>query len=550
MHSKVKYQRGLVGSGLLFSLLTSLLAISTQAFAQNTSAVSACETGSVITAITPNAGVARIGSVYSSTLYDPSIEDGNGTHNPQKIQVRVTKKGSPKANCTVSWKPKGGADGIASGWVFPDNTVSDANGYVSAWWVAGRAQNQSVEVSIQQANGNLSKASIVGSAYGHKTRANSIHVSWRTPAWDKFKADVTPLTWAPTTYYEVIGFNGGYTGIQSHQTLFSLWDVNGVSPVVVDAGISKCGNFGGEGTGIKCEAPIKPKANVTYRFELETALADGGKQDYTVYFTDTSTQKRQKLATLRLPSVIPQSGAYGFVEDWYAAGHSCLDNDVRAAKYNNIWYFDKVKQIWAQYKRGIGDAVYTPDHNEICANYNFNFSNGDFFLSTGGTSVGYPLNLPGSDKTYQEIVSGPVITDGLYLLMNVGSGMALDIPGGRYDSWPVEIYPAHGAASQQWQITQIRPGVYKLINPRSGLALGTTSNGTTAGTTVRTIAISNSSTQEWKVIEGVRGGYALSNVASNLNLTVIGHATSATSFTEINSPDGTQSERWKFVPLQ
>ena len=51
-------------------------------------------------------------------------------------------------------------------------------------------------------------------------------------------------------------------------------------------------------------------------------------------------------------------------------------------------------------KKALGDAVYTPDHNEICANYRFDDAgDGRFRLSTGGHDVGQPLNLPGGPRT-------------------------------------------------------------------------------------------------------------------------------------------------------
>lgn len=355
-----------------------------------------CENGAQITAITPNAGYARVGSVYSKTLYQPSDSSPNDTHQPQKIQVQVTMNGKGLSGCNVAWIPK---QGEQSGWVFPDAPTSDANGYVSAWWTAGSAASQSLDVSIQQKDGTIKSATIVGSASPHATRANSIHLSWSTPNWDKFSAEVTPITWEPTTYYEVIGINGGYTGIQSHQLLFSLWDVNGVSPVVIDKGSSKCSNFGGEGTGIKCETAFVPKTNVTYRFEMEVADAPSSTQDYTVYFTDTSTNVRQKLATMRLPRPQTNAGAYGFVEDWGTEGSSCIDNKPRAAYFGNVKYLDHASGAWVNVTKASGTAVYTPTHNEVCSNYSHAVEAGRFKLSTGGTSVGQPLNMPGGPRS-------------------------------------------------------------------------------------------------------------------------------------------------------
>lgn len=355
----------------------------------------ACPAGSSITAITSSAGVARIGSVYSATLYDPSNEtSSNNTHQPQQIRVKVSAGGKAVADCKVNWEPVNGND---SGWVFPLAEKTDASGQVAAWWVAGKASFQRVLASIATADGAVRDAEITGQAYPHETRANSVHVNWSTPtSWDRFSVDVTPLSWAPTTYYSAINFPGGYTGIQSSQVLFSLWDVNGVSPIVVDKGNATCSNFGGEGTGIKCYAPITPKVNVTYRFELEVAPTSDGRTDYTLYFTDGSTGVRSKFATMRYQSKVTPYGASGFVEDWWEAKANCLANTARTAYFHNIQYRDKASGSWKEIRKATADAVYNEWHNEICANYRFSAENGKFRISTGGEQVGPPLNLPNS----------------------------------------------------------------------------------------------------------------------------------------------------------
>ncbi|SMC18722.1 Carbohydrate binding domain-containing protein [Andreprevotia lacus DSM 23236] len=352
-----------------------------------------CDNAAIVTAVTSSAGVARIGSVYSSTLYDPSNETtGNNTHQPQKITVKVTRAGAALAGCKVKWTPVNGND---SGWVFPLADKTDSNGQVSAWWTAGKASLQTVQASVQHQDGSSSQTEITGQAYPHSTRANSIHFNWSSPVWDRFSVDVTPQSWAPTTYYSAINFPGGYTGIQTSQVLFSLWDVNGVSPVVLNKGIATCSNFGGEGTGIKCYAPITPQVNVTYRFELEVAPTSDGRTDYTLYFTDMSVGTRTLFATMRYQTSVTPSGASAFVEDWSEAKASCLANSARTAYFHNVKYRNKSTGVTTEIRKGYGDAVYNQWHNEICANYAFTAENGKFKLSTGGEVVGTPLNLPG-----------------------------------------------------------------------------------------------------------------------------------------------------------
>ncbi|WP_373974238.1 DUF3472 domain-containing protein [Chitinibacter sp. SCUT-21] len=353
----------------------------------------ACANGSSIVAITRSAGVARMGSVYSSTLYDPNIRsEANNTHKPQAIKVVVSNGGKALAGCKVNWTPINGND---SGWVFPLAEKTNAQGEVSAWWIAGKASAQQVRASIRLADGSSRETEITGQAFAHTTRANSIHLNWSSPLWNGFSVDVTPQSWAPTTYYSAINFPGGYTGIQTNQLLFSLWDVNGISPTVIDKGIATCSNFGGEGTGIKCYAPYKPQVNVTYRFELEVAATSDEKTDYTLYFTELPSGARTKFATMRYQAKVSPYGAAAFVEDWYEEKTSCLANTRRAAYFSNVKYRSPSTGQWTEIRKATGSAVYNQWHNEICSNYAFGTEQGRFWMGTGGEVVGQPLNLPG-----------------------------------------------------------------------------------------------------------------------------------------------------------
>lgn len=516
-----------------------------------------CPAGAVLTALTPDAGQARDGSVFSATLYDPAIESGNTTHQPRKLKVRVTLGGQPVQGCAVNWLPResGNADKDGSGWVFPDAPATDFNGIASAWWTAGSANRQTLDVGLRRADGSRTAVEIRGQSRGHETRANSIHVSWKTPAWQKFSAEVTPHSWPATTYYEVIGFNGGYGGIQSQQLLFSLWDVNGVSPVVVDPGISNCTNFGGEGTGIKCEAAYKPQVGATYRFELEVAATADGRQDYSMFFTDPRDGRRKKLGTLRLPAVLAQSGAYGFVEDWSATAKSCLGNPVRSATYGRVRY-QGADGAWVDVKKALGDAVYTPDHNEVCANYRFDDAgDGRFRLSTGGHAVGQPLNLPGVPSTvpmpYEAPVAPPPLVPGLNVVGSQGAiGSALDVPAGSTTPGTLlEIYPTHGGASQQWTVaeTAAGSGLYTLVNPHSGLALAVAGGATAPGSRVAIEPVDGSAAQQWRIVSVSPGVYALVHVASGLVLDTQGGAIGALTPAVLATPESSPTQAWSFA---
>lgn len=108
----------------------------------------ACPAGAVITALTPDAGQARDGSVFSATLYDPALESGNTTHQPRKLKVRVTLDGRPVQGCAVGWQPRDGGNEAKdrNGWVFPNAPATDFNGIASAWWTAGSGARQTLNL--------------------------------------------------------------------------------------------------------------------------------------------------------------------------------------------------------------------------------------------------------------------------------------------------------------------------------------------------------------------------------------------------------------------
>ncbi|AOK49307.1 MULTISPECIES: DUF3472 domain-containing protein [unclassified Burkholderia] len=375
--------------------------------AVDATAAGACLNGSVIASSTSAPLVARQGSAFSSTLYDPAITSNNRTHNPVMLTVKVTNKGQPVSGCDVAWQPRGA--GSASGWLFPVNASTGADGVASAWWIAGSGGAQTAVASIRRFDGTAQSVAIGGSAQPHRTRANSVHLNYQQASgWTAFSVDVTPEALAPTTYWEAIGWPGAYTGIQSVDgkqnglVLFSVWDANGKSPQIIAKGPGvSCTQFGGEGTGYKCSKSHAPVAGRTYRFMASIAPVAGQNQtDYSVWFTDTSTNVRELIATLRYQKSLQSANfANSFVEDWATQGASCLDATQRAGQYGNVWAFDRVAGRWVAVKKATTSAVYTPDHNEICSNYQFSVVNGNFRMSTGGYAVGQPHNLPGGPKS-------------------------------------------------------------------------------------------------------------------------------------------------------
>jgi hypothetical protein len=245
------------------------------------------------------------------------------------------------------------------------------------------------------------------------------------------------------------------------------------------------------------------------------------------------------------------------VEDWGTNAASCLDQPVRAATFGRVRYQGSDGN-WVDVSKGKGSAVYTPDHNEVCTNYNFRYvEGGSFRISTGGTDVGKPLNLPGIGSRVSlpeaPVASGPVVLSGTRVVGNLGAvGSSLDVPGGSTTpGTSMEIYPTHGAAAQQWEIaeTSAGSGLYTLINPRGKLALS--AGAAAAAGTVVTIETPNGSTaQQWRLVQARAGVYNIVHVATGLVLDTKGGAIAALTPVVLATATSSATQEWNFTVAQ
>ncbi|KAJ3048821.1 hypothetical protein HDU99_009061, partial [Rhizoclosmatium hyalinum] len=197
-----------------------------------------------------------------------------------------------------------------------------------------------------------------------------------------------------------IGTTHMYSGIQNKMILFSIWEVGGKNPDVISKHKdATCKDFGGEGTGIQCAIPFAPQIDATYTFVMSVVPA-GNLQDYAVQMTDQSSGQTYEIATMRLQTSQENLGAYSFTEDWATYNSSCLQTDQRHVTVQNVKYFKNGQWNLVDPSLVYGDAVFTPNHNEVCTNYDFNFADGKYWMSNGGMSIGTPLNIPGRSRNY------------------------------------------------------------------------------------------------------------------------------------------------------
>jgi hypothetical protein len=322
----------------------------------------------------------------------PTLSATVGALHAQPLQVRLTAPdGTPVSGATVAWLvggEGGGAPAGANGWVFPGSSVTDASGVAATRWVAGSSAEQ-VVIAVSGSD----SARIRAQAARTVNAANSVHLDYFTPSGaraEAFRIEIEPQTDPFATFYEAIGFDGGYTGLQTSgdlggkQVIFSVWDVNGVGAQLVDASGSSCATFGGEGTGIKCRFRYDWVVGRRYRFEVQAAPG-AATTDLTAWFTDVTAGTRRKVATLRLAKVSAMNHNDLFVEDFGALAQSCLQTSFRAVKIREPEY--SVGGVWQKFAAA---AFNTYHPRTVCANVSASANTGETLLTTGGTTVGDP----------------------------------------------------------------------------------------------------------------------------------------------------------------
>ena len=200
------------------------------------------------------------------------------------------------------------------------------------------------------------------------------------------------------SYYMVIGFDGGYMGIQNvhgtHVGIFSIWDpvghafdfkakpddvVEGLRAKVLynDPRVS-VSRFGGEGTGAKTMFRYDWKTGSKVRFRI-TAEPDGADRiKFTGYIGEDKDE--MKIATIsrlshgKKPVV---SGVYSFVEDFWRNGHS--KTLVRRAEFTGF-----ASRVCAKDEYAPATAArFTADGNKLMT-IDAGPVNGGGFLQTGG----------------------------------------------------------------------------------------------------------------------------------------------------------------------
>lgn len=262
---------------------------------------------------------------------------------------------------------------------------------------------------------------------------------------DILVGEIKPTISAPYTYYNVLTWSGGYTGLQMTEQgpgfIFSLWDPPGTEAVpsiraLYAAPGARVGRFGGEGTGLHyMNTATTWDLDHWYRFVVRS-WNSGAVTYFALWVQDEQTGAWTHHVTMEAPEPHFRFGdsIQSFLEDWYGNG-----NLKRAAEYR----FPRVRSVttgWSAITKANFQVSQKPGaSSRFARSFNTGGKNGIFFLQSGGDTK---PNLP---DAVQLIMRNPPVSA-------EGPGAAPDVP-------PIRILRAHAERKADtiniyWSLTQ------------------------------------------------------------------------------------------------
>lgn len=245
-------------------------------------------------------------------------------------------------------------------------------------------------------------------------QARSVHLhyrKWEGPA-QVFYIEATPEQSTPGSYFCLLGFDGGYCGIQelldgTHIAIFSIWEPSNPHDLTADQSVVPehmrtkilyhgenvhVQRFGGEGTGGKSMMPLKWEINQPVRMAISVDAEGGTRSTYTCWVWDERKSDWFRMATfstLYTKGVPELTGPYSFVEDFRRDVHS--KEETRRARFSRLWVYNG--SIWT----ACTEAVFTADKNTLTS-IDAGPSQDGFWMTTGGPLTNATTQLWGRIK--------------------------------------------------------------------------------------------------------------------------------------------------------
>jgi galactan endo-1,6-beta-galactosidase len=167
---------------------------------------------------------------------------------------------------------------------------------------------------------------------------------------------------------------------------------------------------------------------------------------------------------------------------------------------------------------------------------------------TGGTfSAQFAANSVETFEIQNVSTNANAIANGTYKLINLNSGLALDVFGqGTTNGSRVDQWTYNSGKNQQWTVTSLGGGEYSIEGVQSGRLLDVVGAGTTNGTEVDVWASNGHNNQKWTLTPATAGYYYLNSVNSGRVLDVVGGATTNGAWVDQWSNNGGKNQQWGF----
>lgn len=166
--------------------------------------------------------------------------------------------------------------------------------------------------------------------------------------------------------------------------------------------------------------------------------------------------------------------------------------------------------------------------------------------TAGSPVVQWPDNRQPSEQW--QIVQVPDIQAGTYHVINVNSGLDLDVSGGSTaDGAPIVQEPDQGQADTLWTFTPVGGGYWTITNKNSGLLLANPGGSTTQGLQLQQHTADGSAAEQWQLSPLADGSYVLINRNTGFDVDVNGQSITPGA-SVIQWPDnGGANQHWELV---
>lgn len=145
-------------------------------------------------------------------------------------------------------------------------------------------------------------------------------------------------------------------------------------------------------------------------------------------------------------------------------------------------------------------------------------------VSGGDASEGSVVDTSsadGSDAQSWSLVSVPLLQEGCYAFLTRSAGsQALDVPSALPESGlNIHTYALNESVAQQWQVEEVGDGWYSIVNVGSGLPLDVRGGSASIGSILQQSTPNGTDGQLWKFVTAPSGGIAIVSKLGNYALT-------------------------------